>query len=201
MNRLQPYEQTIATKLDELPLPNMADAIWADIAAQLDGDLPADGDNPAPGNPPQGGTAWATGIKLALGTAGIALLAYWLTRSNNAPMPTPSVPAPTEQQAPLGDTAQQVPPRQSVNPNAPDVPTTKSLPPNIPTTSDNTALQPIATDSLRLQTTDVPTVKADSVVAPLNTPNLVLPPPGKKQRGTQGIKDSDYKFVQRKDTI
>jgi hypothetical protein len=201
LNRLLPYEQSIATKLDELPLPDMADAIWADISAQLDGDLSQDGNNPAPNHPPQGGTSWGTGIKLAIGTAGIALLAYWLTQTNkSSTTPMPSIPVPTEQKVPLGDTAQRLQPVQPVNPNITDMPTIKSLPPNTPATSDNTALLPIAADSLRLQASDAPTVKPDSVVAPVNTPNLVLPPPGKKKRGTRGIQDSDYKFVQGKDS-
>lgn len=179
----------------------MADAIWADISAQLDGDLPQDGDNPAPNNPPQGGMSWATGLKLAVGTAGIALLAYWLTQTNKSvTTPAPTIPVPTEQKATLGDTVQQVQPVQSVNPNATDVPTLNNQTPKTPATSNNTALQPITADSLRLQPTDVPTSKPDSVVAPINTPVLVLPPPGKKQRGTQGIQDSDYKFVRSKDS-
>jgi hypothetical protein len=201
LSSLLPYEQTIATKLDELALPDMADAIWADISAQLDGDLPQDGDNPAPNEPPQGGTSWGTGIKLAIGTAGIALVAYWLTQTNKASTtPMPSIPVPTEQKATLGDTVQQFQPVQPVNPNNTDLPIIKSLPPNTPATSNNTALLPIAADSLRLQTTDVPTSKPDSAVAPISTPSLVLPPPGKKKRGTQGIQDSDYKFVQGKDS-
>jgi hypothetical protein len=200
LTRLQPYEQTIATKLDELALPDMADAIWTDISAQLDGDLPQDGDNPA-NNPPQGGTSWSTGIKLAIGTAGIALLAYWLTQTNKSvTTPTPPIPIITERKATLGDTAQQVQPVPSANPIATDVPTLNNQTPNTPATSDNTALLPIAADSLRLQATHVPTLKPDSTVAPINTPSLVLPPPGKKKRGTQGIQDSDYKFVRGKDS-
>ncbi len=179
----------------------MADAIWADISAQLDSDLPQDGNNPGPDNPPQGGMSWATGIKLAIGTAGIALLAYWLTQTNkSATTPTPPIPIITERKATLVDTIQQVQPVPSANPIATDVPTRNSQTPNTPPTSNNTALQPITTDSFRLQVTDIPTSKPDSAVAPINAPVLLLPPPGKKQRGTQGIQDSDYKFVRGKDS-
>lgn len=201
MNRLLPYEQSIATKLDELPLPDMADAIWADIAAQLDGDLPTDGENPAPGNNPPGGMSWAKGITLAVGAAGIALVAYWLTQVNQpAPTAMPANPLPVEQKTTQPDTAQAPQPVQGANTNTPEPPPTKT-----PTTSDaavpdNMALPPISADSVRLQPTDPPAVKADSAAVPAQTPSLVLPPPGKKKKGTQGIKDGDYKFVQGKDS-
>jgi hypothetical protein len=200
LNPLQPYEQTIATKLDALPLPDMADVIWADIAAQLDVDLPGGDDAPPPGNPPTGGgTTWATGIKLAIGAAGIALVAYWLTQLQNPSLqssPAQSIPA--EQKVIVDDTAQPVQPVTN-NPNA--ISPVKNQPPtNDNIQLDNPAPLPMMADSLRLQPVDVAPIKMDSTTAPANTPPLVLPPPGKKKRGTQGIKDSDYKLVPGKDT-
>lgn len=54
-----PYEQLIASKLEQLPaLPEMADVIWMRITAELDTDLPFDDDgfdDPDDGNDP--GTA------------------------------------------------------------------------------------------------------------------------------------------------
>lgn len=201
MNQLQPYEQTIATKLVELPLPDMADAIWADIAAQLDGDLPPDGEAPTPGNNPSGGTSWAKGITLAVGTVGIALVAYWLIRLNQpTAAPTPTNPQPAEQKIPQTDTALQTQRIRRVNPPAVEEPPIQTLAPNTPTISTNRIFQPIAVDSVLLQPTSPPTSQPDSAVAPITAPVLVLPPPGKKQRGTQGIKDSDYKFVRGKDS-
>lgn len=38
MNSLLPYEEQIAGKLEELPLPNLQDAIWARIETMLDAD-------------------------------------------------------------------------------------------------------------------------------------------------------------------
>lgn len=179
----------------------MADAIWADIAAQLDGDLPQDSETPAPDNTPAGGITWATGIKLAIGTAGIALVAYWLTRSNPmTPNLAPVSPAPTEQRAPLGDTAQQAQPAPYTKPSTTAMPMVKDLPANSQGSSPIGNLQPMATDSLHLQPTAGLNVQPDSTVAPVNRPSLVLPSPTKKKRGTQGIQDSDYKFVRDKDS-
>ena len=42
MNNKQAYEITITSKLEALPLPDMEDAIWSRIEAQLDIDLPTD---------------------------------------------------------------------------------------------------------------------------------------------------------------
>lgn len=36
MNTNTPYEHLIAAKLDQVPVPDMADSIWASIEAQLD---------------------------------------------------------------------------------------------------------------------------------------------------------------------
>jgi len=42
MNHLTTYEQLVAEKLQQLPVPDMADAIWARISQQLDVDMPED---------------------------------------------------------------------------------------------------------------------------------------------------------------
>jgi hypothetical protein len=201
LNPLQPYEQTIATKLDELP-PNLlgADAIWADIAAQLDNDQPGGDDAPAPGNQPTGAGSWATGIKLAIGAAGIALVAYWLTQTNN-PSSATAPPVPTAKKTITSDTFQQPQPVQptGTNPNQPP-PSTVPPPASGPTVPDNRAMPPITVDSFAAQPVDKPAAKTDSALAPAPTPPLALPPLPKKKRGTQGIKDSDYKFIPGRDS-
>ena len=53
MRNKETYELTITSKLEALPLPNLEDAIWSRIEAQLDIDLPTDdGDG---GNSGKGG--------------------------------------------------------------------------------------------------------------------------------------------------
>ncbi|MBW0177796.1 hypothetical protein [Sediminibacterium sp.] len=53
MNHLTTYEQLVAEKLQQLPVPDMADAIWARIEEQLDVDMPED----KPGNTHTGGSS------------------------------------------------------------------------------------------------------------------------------------------------
>lgn len=56
MNHFTTYEQLVADKLQQLPVPDMADAIWARIEQQLDVEMPVDksgdlsnGNNSLPG--------------------------------------------------------------------------------------------------------------------------------------------------------
>lgn len=52
MNNRTTYEQLIADKLQQLPIPDMADAIWARIEQQLNVEMPVDdqGPNNTPGS-------------------------------------------------------------------------------------------------------------------------------------------------------
>jgi hypothetical protein len=62
-------------------------------------------------------------------------------------------------------------------------------------------LLPMASDSLPTQALPPPIAQADSTgIAPKTAPPILLPPPGKKPRGTQGIKDSDYRFITGRDS-
>lgn len=49
MNQLTTYEQLIADKLQQLPVPDMADAIWASIEQRLDVEMPEDPSGPSSG--------------------------------------------------------------------------------------------------------------------------------------------------------
>ncbi|HEY1113515.1 MAG TPA: hypothetical protein VGE66_08130, partial [Chitinophagaceae bacterium] len=56
MNQKTPYELQIADKLQQLPLPDLQDAIWARIERTLDIDMPSDdggggGDDSPPDTP------------------------------------------------------------------------------------------------------------------------------------------------------
>jgi hypothetical protein len=65
VNSPAPYEVTIAAKLQQLPVPDMMDSIWASIEMQLDADSsPGDNDQSAPKNP-------------AGGFPGIGRVFYW----------------------------------------------------------------------------------------------------------------------------
>ena len=79
MNENKTY-QLIAEKLDALPVPDLADLIWAKIEAQLDIDLPPDTGNDDPGPAP---APKPVGKKIALGAATIAIAISFFQLLNN----------------------------------------------------------------------------------------------------------------------
>lgn len=93
MNATFPYEQLIASKLEQLPpLPEMADGIWLRITTALDRDLPTDdddfGNDPGDGGEPvtdPAGTAPVSGWRgwsLLIVLAGIAIFLLYRLNSN-----------------------------------------------------------------------------------------------------------------------
>ena len=46
MNNTTPYEKLIAAKLEEMPVPDMVDSIWASIDMQLDAVVDTPKENP-----------------------------------------------------------------------------------------------------------------------------------------------------------
>jgi len=104
VNPTTPYEQLIAAKLDQVPVPDMADSIWASIEMQLD--VPADAqespDGPdtsdapeSPGSPnahdtPAQGPASISNVVSWYGLAGLAavvaiILWWYYSRKGHAP--------------------------------------------------------------------------------------------------------------------
>ena len=81
MNQKKAYEQTIAVKLEAIPLPDMADAIWARIENQLDIDMPTDdgGGNSTPDAP--SGFGWIGGSVLFV--FAVALVSFFIINNNN----------------------------------------------------------------------------------------------------------------------
>jgi len=88
MRNKETYELTITSKLEALPLPNLEDAIWSRIEAQLDIDLPSDdgdgGTTPTPGSP--SGSWWLKGTGLFI--LAVAIISFFtLTKSKNENVP------------------------------------------------------------------------------------------------------------------
>ena len=196
MNEKMIYEQTIASKLETLPLPDMADAIWARIEAQLDLDLPTDdstgGNTP---NFPTGG--------IILGGVGIIfitvlyLLFIQTNKKSNTPVVIPdSSLAPRSQ--PLS-TPSAAPPRTKSQNN--------TLPANpLPTQANATVPFPVADSSY---TTSLPSpVVADSMTLPnpAGLPAAVMQQKPdtitatKKGRGVTGLTADDFRIVPKKDS-
>ncbi|MGZ5253252.1 MAG: hypothetical protein ACXWV4_02655 [Flavitalea sp.] len=79
MNQLKAYEITVKGKLEAIPLPDLQDAIWARIEAQLDTDMPTDDGNNGPLDSPTGPLILGSSILAFL----ITLLTLYFTQKNS----------------------------------------------------------------------------------------------------------------------
>ena len=212
MNDNTPYEQSIAAKLDQIPVPDMADHIWSDIEMQLDaaGKVP---DMPA--------QKPATVFKRIgwYGLAGVVALVVvlWWYFSHKGPreaMPPGVLP---ETHAPASAPPSVSPPASPpVSPLVYDslvsspVSTQPAQQQKIPTPppgikKDTALFHAAPLDSLRLDSTinkpSLPDV--DLYTQPMSPPSPLspLPPPrSKKPRGVKGIGEDDYKITATKDS-
>ncbi len=187
MIKKQTYEVTITSKLEALPIPDMADAIWTRIEAQLDIDLPTNdgGGN----NPPSGptGFGWYGGAGLIVIAA--AIITFLSVKKDDQKTETTV---------------------DKVNPSKVDSTETRALAPAKNPDSKSTATAPFdigIVDSSVVVPTDsaifvhepaLPPIK-DSVILGNDQPkNYFLSKdstPPKKLRGVRGITDSDYRIV------
>jgi hypothetical protein len=199
MNQKTTYELTITGKLQQLPLPDREDAIWARIKTQLDRDMPTDDDGGnTPDAPSGGGWFWGAGIFLVVAAL---ITAFLLTNK-----PTPNV-----QPAPL-KTIQTNTPSATVEKNSEPPPQTlpfnSSSSPPVPTIGRS----PLATDPITAPLTGAvsaqPTVSLPMPDSVRQTTFMAPPPVAldttatkKKARGVTGITDNDYRIVPQKDSM
>jgi hypothetical protein len=94
MNPLKAYEITIKGKLEAIPLPDMEDAIWARIEAQLDTDMPTDDGNGGPFDSPSG--PWILGSSILAFLLTILTLYYTQKNPDNYSAGTESQNNPTQ---------------------------------------------------------------------------------------------------------
>jgi hypothetical protein len=190
MDQRHKYEQTITSKLDTLPLPDMADAIWSRIEQQLDTDMPADdgSQGPAPSSPSPkifiGGSVF---IIL------VAFIGFFLTRKSAPEQQTvsPIVP-PSNTEIEVSK-----PPGEITSPSFKPGQPNRSTNPVFNNTGDSVAAIPRVDliDSVQ---------KQDALVqlpAPVTIPQKDSVVQGKKKRGVSGINDSDYRIVPKKDSL
>lgn len=191
MNKKTTYELTIADKLQQLPLPDMEDAIWARIKTQLDLDMP-EGDG-GDGNTPQvptGGWMWGAGL---LAFVAALLTVYLLTKK----------PETTTQTQNLRQTE-----------NSVITPLNPTTPPPLPVSS-NGRNGPLSAPQEGSTTSTPFEGKMDSLLSPPRvlqplpdtqatiTTVQTLPPvlqdsvqrPKPKSRGVKDISDADYRIV------
>ena len=196
MNKKQAYEITITSKLEALPLPNLEDAIWSRIEAQLDLDLPTDdggGNTPAPKSPINFG--WLGGAGLFCVTA-VLISLFTLTQSKDRERSTNT----SSQEVSTGQVDSNA--AQSPTPTTPARKPSNAVLPNITSNDSNNAFVPIDSNAttnqpLTIQTKDSPQAQGAPPVAIV--PQKDTAPP-KRSRGVKGISDSDYRIVPKKDT-
>lgn len=197
MNQKTAYEQIITGKLQAAPVPDMADAIWARIEAQLDLDLPQNDPPPTNGPSTPSGGIILGGFSLVFV---IALITFLLLKKEPTQNPTTLQPA-------NNTTIQQNELETFVPPN--EETSLKSIPVTLPPAS--TVLLPSISDSNTISATPSAVIAGnDSTTGAL--PVAISTPvstsqkqdsllPIKKGRGVAGIKDEDYKIVPKKDSI
>jgi len=190
MNERTTYELTINEKLQHLPLPNLEDAIWARVKAQLDLDLPSDdGGSSGPDAPSGSGWTWGAGVFLFVAAFVAAFLFF--KKPNQSPSTTTAIPvqtttAPSTTNQPLQIDSEQAVGKKGFLP-APNVVT--GAPPGLftNTAGDSIAAVPEnrpAADSLQQSTVlQLPPLQIDTAK------------PKPKTRGVQGITDDDYRIV------
>jgi len=215
VNEQIPYERSLAAKLEQLPVPDMADRIWVDIEMQLDtaGDVPN-----APSRPPASGFKRIGWYGLAGLAAAVVLL--WWHFSHNRPRKTMPPKVLPEMHAPLPvrpSVPQVVPP--AVTPPVYDSPASGKPAPKrtipLPTSGiekDTASLLSVPKDSVFLDSTArllLPSMKPDTSSLSRNRPGLPdvdlygpspSRPHGKKPGGVKGIGEDDYKITASKDS-
>ncbi|WP_146616263.1 hypothetical protein [Chitinophaga dinghuensis] len=197
MNNTTRYEQLIAEKLEQMPVPDMADSIWAGIEAQLDAVVETT---------PDQDTSFKWKGKTWFGIAGIAIIAsgiWWYSQSATPETPV-TTPAPTSTPTPATLSAPAPP--------TPDSNTIITLP-QTPAKHKDTIELPAApfsnplTDSVPARY--LPLMTPDSVHIPTTIPakphqqpdTVVIPPAPKKPKGVKGITSDDYKITVDKDSV
>jgi len=208
VNPTTPYEQLIASKLDQVPVPDMADSIWASIEMQLDvpADAPGEGSGDGSADAPMGKKPFSAGKGIALfGLAAvvavIALLWWYYGHKGHAPVNVPAAPRA------LPAPATQAPP--PVEPPRVGPPPAKKK--DIPVKKDTVLFHAPPKDSVRVDSAvkQIPSpVKIDSsflqknrVSAPDDDPGYIpLAPRPKKPKGVKGITSDDYKISAGKDS-
>ena len=190
VNTTTPYEQLIAAKLDQVPVPDMSDSIWAGIETQLDAGVRVDKPK---------GKGWLYGAITIMAAVALILIWWHYSHKNNAPertVPKGSIPV-IKKTVPARDSSTIInKPKKKQLPVEP-VPikkdTLKSVdsifrqdPP--PARQD---ILPVRIDSLSGQNNRARSQHID----PVN-----IPPAVKKHRGVRGITDDDYKISAKKDS-
>ena len=195
MNTLTPYEQLMAAKLDQVPVPDMSDRIWAGIETQLDAGESA--------GTSKGRGRWY-GFMIIVTVATLILIWWYYSHKSDAPertVPKETVPI-IKEPLPARDSSSTI-----VNKSK-----RKRLPVEpVPINHDTLLNTNNRVDSSFRQ--DPPPARQDrspvridsssgrnSRSQPQHIDSVNIPPAGKKHRGVRGISEDDYKISTKKDS-
>jgi hypothetical protein len=193
VNTNTPYEQLMAFKLEQVPVPDMSDRIWADIETQLD----ADRSVPTP----KGKGLWY-GIIGIVTLVTLVLIWWYYGHKSNAPgrtVPKTSTPL-TKEPLPATDSHTIInKPGKRILP-AEIVPFGKDTLLPINSSVDSTFRPDFLPARL-----DVFPFRGDSSSGQNNGTQLYIDtvkisPPVRKHSGVRGITDDDYKISAKKDS-
>lgn len=198
MNLKTAYEEIITGKLDALPVPDMADAIWKRIEAQLDLDMPTDeGPGTPPAPKPRG---WVPGKGFIVFVAAVItsfLIYFNQQKSKKNPLPVSIQDSGNIRPLPASPVIQEPDRSTEVKNNSSPI-----------RSSDNTTKEagpipaplPAAIDSSRIidSAGSVQLPKLNNSVIPTQVQKDSIPV--KKGRGVQGISEGDYRIVPKRDS-
>lgn len=207
MNQLTTYEQLVAEKLQQLPVPDMADAIWARIEQQLDVEMPVDqpGDS-HDGNSSLPGFRFPGSIIFYIFFAALVSVIFYLNRPDQH-KETPTIPLSNPITVP---TAEDQLPKTNPSPTrqAETIYTDKADLP-LDHIIENTATekeQPVITNQV-VEAKENETVKKQEIpplietVQKKTTASIQDSVP-RKIRGVKGITSNDYRIAPvRKDSL
>ncbi|RXK86895.1 hypothetical protein [Filimonas effusa] len=193
MNEQPLYERQIASKLEQLPVPDMADAIWLRIKDQLDADMPSDGSAQTPPLPPPTRPRNTKGGKLGLlGFIVATIVLIYFIKPQKQDKVLPSTPVQTQTDStPLTPVQPVDPPGQPRRSNPVASPLVM---PKRPVDTTSPVLQQQSTQPDTTAPTP-PLPQPTQLLPPVNPVRKDTVPAKKKPRGVQGINDSDYKIV------
>lgn len=196
MNTTTPYENLIAAKLDQIPVPDMADSIWNSIEMQLDADA-VDESPDKKATPKNTGKGWYGFIGAMVVTTSL-----WWYYHDGGKVPQQATPIKT---VPVMEKPATVTDSQTIIHNKVEE---KKIPviiqkdtfslhnmPYIGTPVDSIVTEqetPTTTDSLYLQHEKTPVRVFDSIY---------LFPVRKKYSGVKGITQDDYKLSVNQDSV
>lgn len=201
MNNNFTYEQLIAQKLEQLDVPDMADAIWSRIKTELDSDMPEDdnngNNNPSPVSPKSPvslnqGFGWLAFIVC------IAVMMSVNKQSKKEKSEQSTLPLPVKEQpvTPLNNNV-----LKDVKTGMPKERPGK-LPVVIPDKNQASTFRPVEPTVNALPGKDsLQTMPSMQLPPGLNHTPLIKDTGPQKKKGVRGITDDDYRIVPSKDTM